>query len=261
MRVRESLSECSVELAASAADAIEHLREARSVCLLAAIPTERNEAHLAELLTMRMSFPHAPIVALVDPGTRSHAAALRLGAVGVSEVVLSTPELGRDTLREAVHRCMSESVASIVWRRASLALPERLLPIARAAIERAHEPVTVVQLAAELRVKERSLRRWCVSERLPSPQWIVGWARLLIAAYYLDEPGRTVDGVAGMLGFLSGSALRNQLRRYTELTMASLRAGDASATIARLFERAVQKGLSHSLVSIGRRNQPLRLVR
>lgn len=67
----------------------------------------------------------------------------------------------------------------------------------------------------------------------------MGWARLLVAGYYLEEPGRSVANVAELLEFPGACALRNQLERYSNLSTQQLRTHGTSL-LARALEGAVR---------------------
>jgi AraC-like DNA-binding protein len=218
----------------------ERVRTLARACLIVAVPSEANASALAGVRQMRTCFPQVPVIALIDAEGASHALLLQLGALGVSEVVLTRPAMAQQTLRAAVHRCDASSVPSRVWHLAKLQLSEQLMPLMKAAVHCAHEPLPVGRLAHSLGLTERSLRRLCTRERLPSPQWIVGWARLLVAGYHLEEPGRSLASAARTLGYPSATALANHMRRYTGEPPASLRAFGAFQRIVELLERALQ---------------------
>ncbi len=65
----------------------------------------------------------------------------------------------------------------------------------------------------------------------------MGWATLFYASYSVDELGRTIRSVAGLLEFPSALALANQVRRDTMHTPMTLREAGALYTVGRLIER------------------------
>ena len=113
-----------------------------------------------------------------------------------------------------------------------LALPAKI----EALLFLSNEPLTTAQLASSTQMHERTLRKYCTRHRLPPPQQIVGWSRLLIAAFYLDEGSRSTKDVADLLGFPTTDALRKQLMRYTHRSATHLRDGHAVNAVARLME-------------------------
>jgi AraC-like DNA-binding protein len=242
------------------ADAVHQLDGEMSSCLLLAVPSDEQATQTAALHRLRGAYPHVPAVALFSPRVSSYRAALQLGASGVTELVTVDPLPAPEDLLSSLSRCHADGIAVRVWRHAALEMPEALVPVLKAAIRLAHEPLTTVRLAAATGMHERSLRKYCESARLPSPQWLIGWARLLIAGYYLDEPGRSVVSVAEMLAFPSTCALRNQLRRYTGLAPSTLRARGTSVSLARLLEQTIRDHRDSATVETHPRAY-LRLVR
>jgi hypothetical protein len=216
-----------------------HLLTTADACLVVTVPGDTHERSCEALLGLRERFPHVPMVAIYLPSTSSCRTVLRLGAAGVTQIVTGEPVLGRRDLMLALSKSHGEGVAIRLWRHSGLVLPEPLVPVLKAALRLAHFPITAESLGDATGMHERSLRKYCTQHRLPSPQWIIGWARLLIASFYLDEPGRTVAQVASILDFPSACALRNQLKRYSALATRPLRAHGTSRTIARRLEDAV----------------------
>ena len=68
---------------------------------------------------------------------------------------------------------------------------------------------------------------------------MLGWCRLLAAAILLEEDGRAVDHVSFELGFASGAAFRNMLKRYTGLNPGELCARGTVTELARQFRTAM----------------------
>jgi AraC-like DNA-binding protein len=241
-------------------DAAAHLERLLNGCLLVSVPGEEQQPLASELLRLRASYPHVPAVAFFLPGRSSYRRALQLGSAGVTELIAVDPVLPAQELLTSLSRCHADGVAIRLWRHCALDIPDALLPLLKAAVRLAHEPLTAVRLAAAAGMHERTLRKYCENARLPSPQWVIGWARLLLAGYYLDEPGRTISSVAEMLRFPSTCALRNQLRRYTNVAPSHLRADGASRALARLLEQSVREHDEGPRVDTARQSN-LRLVR
>lgn len=226
----------------------EVLHRSVDACVLCVVPGD-GAAILQDLIRLRRLFPNVPTVALYYPSTSSCEAVLRLGAVGVREIVTAEPAIESFDLKAAFRRCHSDGVAIRLWKRCEFVLPDNLVTLLKAAIRLAHQPITGEDFASVAGMPERSLRKYCAQEALLSPQWIVGWARLLVAAFYLDEPGRTVANVAELLAFPSACALRNQLKRYSNLASRELRAGGTTVLLARALENAVR---AHEAVELSR---------
>jgi AraC-like DNA-binding protein len=94
-------------------------------------------------------------------------------------------------------------------------------------------------LARSLHVTPRTLQRWCGRAGLLSPRQLLAWMRLLLAAELLDDPGRSVLGVALACGYSSDAALRNTFRAFVQLSPRALRQRGAFQTVSHRFLQAL----------------------
>lgn len=92
-------------------------------------------------------------------------------------------------------------------------------------------PVKDVALA--LGIHERTLRKRLLRADAPSPQWLVGWARLLVAAWHLRDSARSASDVAAQLEFSASQNLCRMVRRYTGRSLRAFRAEDPVEVAAR----------------------------
>ena len=205
-------------------------------CLIVRVPGERQIAEMSDIVRLRKLHPHVSAVAFYVPNESSYKGALQLGGAGITEIVSSQPMFDEKDFLAALSRCHADGVAVRLWRLTNPVLPEPMIPLLKAALRLAHEPISTTRLAATAGMHERTLRKYCEHAKLPSPQWIIGWARLLIAAFYLEEPGRTIGNVAELLEYPSPSALRNQIRRYTGASPSAIRAHSMTTSLCRLLE-------------------------
>lgn len=228
MRVSVEFDECSSFLSSH------HLS-----ALVVQVPAWSDSEELSPLLELRRQFPFVPMLGMYTAQGSDLGAVARLGSVGVQHVVTTDPPARPELIRALLSSGYKESVVNRVWRMASLMVADPVATVLRPAVRLAHSPVTLPQLAAEKRMHERSLRKYCENHGLPSPQWIIGWARTLVIAYYLEEPGRSVKSIAELLGFPSPALLANHLRRYTGRTASDLRRDAPLSTVARLLESSL----------------------
>lgn len=205
------------------------------------VPTHDDDAAAVLFRHAKARFPHCPVIALHRPSTSGAKALARAAALGITEILLVDGVLQTAELRMCLRACRNESVARTIWNRAHADIEADLETILVRALRMAERPITLSAFAVNTGMPERSLRQYCERHGYPNPQWIIGWARLLCAAYYIEEPGRSIDSIANLLEYSSPSAFRNQLRRYTGLTASSVRAGGAIHTVARALERDVRK--------------------
>lgn len=79
----------------------------------------------------------------------------------------------------AFSRAERDGKTDRIWCRAALKLHVGAATLLRRALQLSHEPTSLARLAAAARMHERTLRKYCESQLMPSPQWIIGWARCL----------------------------------------------------------------------------------
>jgi|GEM_PF-5351027 len=190
--------------------------------LLLHVPAEEDDDLIVALRALRVEFPHAAVLALFLDAVSDPSMLARMAEHGVSEVVVVKARFDRAVLTMAFSRCVRRSLARRIWERAALSLADDLETLLRRAILVADQSVSVSEFARAAGLPERSLRHWCSQQGYPSPQWLLGWARVLTASYLMEERGRSVDSIAHALGYASPSALRNQVRRYTGRTPSGL---------------------------------------
>ncbi len=210
-------------------------------CLIVAVPSENAAGLLTAYEQFRGLYPHVPVVALFLQGVSAHRGTLEMGRIGVSELLSVDGALDADAFCVVLGRCHADGVSHHVWKECRPHLADALVTLLKAALRNAHQPMTASGLATAAGLRERSLRQYCEDVCIPSPQWIIGWARLLMAGHFLDEPGRTIAQVAELLRYPSSCALRNQIRRYTGLSPRQLRAMGSTKNLCKILEQVAQR--------------------
>ncbi len=215
------------------------LQRHRSTALVVQVPTVSAASDLSALLDLRHLFPFVSVTGIYTEPTSDLSAVARLGAVGIVDFIPAEQTHRADLVRALLSRGHIESFVARIWRMTSLAVHESVATLLRPAITLAHAPITLPRLAAATKMHERSLRKYCEGQGLPSPQWIIGWARTLVIAYYLEEQGRSIQSISTLLGFSSPALLASHLRRYTRRTASDLRRHAPLLTAARMLEHAL----------------------
>lgn len=215
------------------------LQRHRSTALVLQVPTVSASGELSALIDLRHQFPFVSMTGIYTESTSDLSAVARLGAVGIVDFIPFSETLQADKIRALLSRGHIESFVTRIWRLTSLMVHESVATLLRPAIKLAHAPITLPRLAAATNMHERSLRKYCEAQGIPSPQWIVGWARTLVIAYYLEEHGRSIQSISTLLGFSSPALLANHLRRYTRATASDLRRRAPLQTAARMLEQAL----------------------
>jgi AraC-like DNA-binding protein len=194
------------------------------------------------LRALRREFPSCTVLAAVhlDPGL---ARDLRtMGEWGVAEIISleldSTPYKIERRIDQARERSAVHTVLAL--------LPEGVPPRSRTVIEAALGVVAAdggpAELARTLFVSIRTLQRRCARLGLPAPRTLLASLRLLLAARFLDDPGRTVLSAALAAGYSSDTSLHRALRRADLPSPSYLRNGRALRSAIEHFVKAHRIG-------------------
>lgn len=225
------------------------LRASTSLCLIVPVLRDRFDPFWSEYVALRERFPNVPVIAVAMAGVSSMQAVLRLSQLGVSDLLDANEGLRVDEIRAALSKTYSDATAMRVWTlieetfaRQGSAFPDDLTTMMKRSLRYAHEHLPASKLAALMQMHERTLRKYCETRRFPSPQLLAGWARLLIAALYIEERGRTFVSIARLLGYPTVGALRKQITRYTNRSPKQLRDAGAIAVSLQLFCEALRAG-------------------
>lgn len=231
------------------ADVQSLLRASTSLCLIVPVLRDRFDPFWSEYIALRERFPNIPVIAVAMAGVSSMQAALRLSQLGVSDLLDANEGLRADDVRAALSKTYSDATAMRVWKqieeefaRRGTAFPDDLTTMMKRALRYAHEHLPASKLAALMQMHERTLRKFCETRQLPSPQSIAGWARLLLAALYIEERGRTFVSIARLLGYPTVGALRKQITRYTHRSPKQLRDAGAMTVSLQLLCEALHAG-------------------
>jgi AraC-like DNA-binding protein len=198
--------------------------------------TYGTEAELApELRSILWEFPSATVITALEV-RRGRVRDLRtLGEWGVKEVIALDEEDTVEAISRRLRSAQGRPLQSLLER----SLPTNLSGRARALLMAAAEVVAEGghgrDLAASLKLSERTLLRWAEQADLPPPRRILAWMRVLLACELLDDPGQTVLSVAYTCGYASDSSLRRAVQEFTGVMLTQLRKQGAFATASEKF--------------------------
>lgn len=188
----------------------------------------------AAIRSIRTRFPRLSVLGhvLMKPGIS--ASVLSFARAGVHELIVAGIDDSAAVLRLALQRASQRCLAEEVYAEVSASLPREAAQLVRYCIEHASEAPTIDDISRALGVHRRTLVNRMQGAMLPPPSELWAWSRVLLAARYLEVPGRSVEWVALTVGYPSANALRNALKKYTGLVPSELRedAGFARATLA-----------------------------
>ncbi|HEU4882692.1 MAG TPA: helix-turn-helix domain-containing protein [Longimicrobium sp.] len=215
------------------------LNESPPAALVVVDPYTRTygtEAELApELRSILWEFPTATVISALEV-RRGRVRDLRtLGEWGVKEVIALDEEDTVEAISRRLRSAQGRPLQSLLER----SLPSNLSGRARALLMAAAEVVAEGghgrDLAASLKLSERTLLRWAEQADLPPPRRVLAWMRVLLACELLDDPGQTVLSVAYTCGYASDSSLRRAVQEFTEVMLTQLRKQGAFATASEKF--------------------------
>lgn len=215
-------------------------------------PTDANgDATEQAIRSIRERFPRLSVLGhvIMKPGISSHV--LTFARAGVHELIVAGVDDSAVVLRLALQRASQRCLAEEVFAEVSPSLPREAATLVRYCLEHASEAPTIDDISRALRVHRRTLVNRMQSAMLPPPSELWAWSRVLLAARYLEMPGRSVEWVALTVGYPSANALRNALKKYTGLVPSELREDDGFARATRAFRGA--------LLSSSRHTRPLRI--
>lgn len=200
---------------------------------------------LDPLRQLKRRFPRLTTVAYVSASAERAHDLFDAGRSGVDALIVA--DLDDEPARMAA--IFEHAEARSVATRIREALPDARPTVRDAvlvAVTRAHERLTSEALAATISISRRVLAKHLDHATLPSPQRLLTWGRLVVAAHMLEDPHRSADGVAQALHFPSGSAFRNTCQRYLHATPSEIRArGGADFAIAAMLRDHGTEELPH----------------
>jgi AraC-like DNA-binding protein len=183
---------------------------------------------------IRARFPRLSVLGhvVMKPGVSSQV--LSFARAGVHELIVAGIDDSASVLRIALQRAAQRCLTEEVFAEISAYLPRDAANLVRYCLEHASESPSIDVVSRALGVHRRTLVNRMQNAMLPPPSELGAWARILLAARYLEMPGRSVEWVALTVGYPSANALRNALKKYTGLIPSDLRedGGFARATLA-----------------------------
>jgi AraC-like DNA-binding protein len=190
---------------------------------------------LEPLRQLKRRLPRLGTVAYVTTATdRSHDL-FDAGRAGIDALVVADVDDDPLAFADILERAEARSVTDLLRDHVAHLRPA-VLDAVLVSVTRAHEHLTADALARTVSVSRRMLAKQLERVQLPSPQRLLTWGRLIVAAHLLEDHLRSADSVANALHFPSGSAFRNTCQRYLQATPSQIRAhGGALFVIGRML--------------------------
>lgn len=207
----------------------------RAVILDARDASGRPSAGLARQVTLL--FPTIPIVGYCSAGIESSQDVIALASAGVHALAFKHRDDHTGLLRRLLMSAEQVCAADRVQHHLDKQLPPRVRSLVEYCLTNPEEAHTVDQVAHALGVNRKTLANRCKAEGFAPPGTMLAWCLILLATALLATPGITVERIAMQLDFPSGTALRNLLKRHTNLRPIDLRTPTALAEMCGRFLR------------------------
>ena len=195
------------------------------------------DSTLPTVRRIREGFPSVPVVLYIAVSPSVSRDMLEFARAGVNDLVLRDVDDVKVTLRSsllsAADHCSARTVASEI----EPLVPANVAPIIRYCLENGRSALTVEDVAGALNVHRKTLVDRLSAAGLPTPSAIIAWCRLLVSARLLEDPGRSVEQVALLLDFPSGTSMRNMVKRYTGLRTGEVRENGGLRCVLHAFKR------------------------
>ena len=198
-----------------------------AIAAIADLHAEPGKDGVLRVYRFAQRFPNTPILAWGDLDGRD---LFRLGKAGVTDI-LAAPDAGNaELVAELIREVTADSLSDTLDRRLSERLAAAGRRITTAAVEGIPDAIQVPDLARELGMSVSTLERRCEACGLTTPGRVLLWLRVIYGLRWLQEPGRSVESVAGQLGYSSGAAFRRAIKATMGENATPLRNSDGLQT-------------------------------
>lgn len=180
-----------------------------AVAAVADLHAERGKDGVLRIYRFSQRFPLTPILVWGDLDGRD---LFRLGKAGATDVMPGGNAGNRWLVAEMVTDALADQLADRLDGRLRSRIRQEGRDLVRAATARIADGLQVPDLAAGRSISVSTLERRCEHWGLTTPGRLLLWLRILYGLQWLLEPGRSVESVAGQLGYSSGAAFRRAIK-------------------------------------------------
>jgi AraC-like DNA-binding protein len=180
-----------------------------AVAAVADLHAEHGKDGVLRIHRFSQRFPLTPILVWGDLDGRD---LFRLGKAGATEVVPGPDAANHGLVEELIQDALADQLADRLNRHLRSRVRREGRALVRAATARIADGVQVPDLAEGLGMSVSTLERRCEQWGLTTPGRLLLWLRILYGLQWLLEPGRSVESVAGQLGYSSGAAFRRAIK-------------------------------------------------
>jgi AraC-like DNA-binding protein len=194
---------------------------------------------LGTVRRIRTGYPSVPVVLYFALGPDTSEDVKNFVRAGVNELVFRDFTDLRVPLRAAITAAQDHCSAKAILEELEPFVPDGVRPIIRYCLENARRSMTVAQVAANCGVHRKTLVERLTAAGFPAPSAVISWCRILVAARLLEDPGRSIEQIALVLDFPSGTSMRNMVRRYTGLRPYEVRENGGMRCVLHAFKREI----------------------
>ena len=180
-----------------------------AVAAVADLHAERGKDGVLRIYRFAERFPLTPILVFGNLDGRD---IFRLGKAGATDVVPEGDASNAPLLEEMMGDALADQLAERLDERLRSKVRQEGRALVRTATARIADGVQVPDLAAAHGISVSTLERRCEQWGLTTPGRLLLWLRILYGLQWLLEPGRSVESVAGQLGYSSGAAFRRAIK-------------------------------------------------
>jgi len=197
------------------------------------------QSTLPTVRLIREDYPSVPVVlyCAISPDTSRDIVVF--ARAGVNDLVFRDVDDLRHTLRTAISNAADHCSARAILADIETLVPANVLPMLRYCLENGRRALTVEDVADALNVHRKTLVDRVSAANLPTPSALIAWCRLLVSARLLEDQGRSVEQVALLLDFPSGTSMRNMMKRYTGLRPGEIRENGGVSCVLHALKRAL----------------------
>ena len=180
-----------------------------AVAAVADLHAESGKDGVLRIYRFSQRFPLTPILVWGDLDGRD---LFRLGKAGATDVVPGHDSENRSLVAEMVTDALADQLAQRLDARLRGSVRQEGRDLVGSATARIADGVQVPDLAELQGISVSTLERRCEQWGLTTPGRLLLWLRILYGLQWLLEPGRSVESVAGQLGYSSGAAFRRAIK-------------------------------------------------
>lgn len=238
-RIRVAVRDRHEIVACSRWDEVNDACESLPVRLVIADLFAEGSAAFEPLRQLKRRAPHLTVIMYSQVTAEDAHDIFDAGRQGVDGLIVAERDDAPRALLAVIERAEAKSLTSVL-RYSLRGVDEMVTDAVLLAVSRAHEHLAPQALARLLALPRPVVAQRLAAAGFPSPQRLLTWGRLILAAHLLEDPRRAADRVAASLGFPSGSAFRNVCQRYLHSTPSEIRRRGGATFVANAMMRHAQ---------------------